>query len=137
MALKQTRISVKTEKGPYFVDITELVQKEVRDYTNEKGIVNLFLTGTTASLFINENEQNLLRDINNLFSSIVPQGSWNHDKLSFESNAHAHLRNIITNSSISIPFDNGKILLGTWQRIFLAEWDTRNRTREIIVTIIF
>lgn len=137
MTVKQSRISIRTEKGPYFLDITELIRKEVEGYNNERGIVNLFLTGTTASLFINENEKNLLIDIKDLFSRLIPQRGWNHDRLSFESNAHAHLRNIITNSSINVPFEKGKLILGTWQKIFLAEWDTRSRTREIIVTIIF
>lgn len=126
---------IRTEKGAYFTDITELVEKQIEEFGVEEGLLNLFLTGTTASLFINENESNLLKDVESFFSRLVPEGVWNHDRTALEGNAHAHLRNIITSTSLTVPISKGRLLLGTWQRIFLAEWDTRGRSRQIVLTI--
>lgn len=134
--LIRKELSFQTKKGPYFVDITDKVQSELGSFTGSSGLVNLFLTGTTASLFINENEPGLLDDIKNLFFALTNQASWKHDHLSSEGNAHAHLSNILTNPELTVPYENGRLILGTWQRIFLAEWDVRPRQRKIIMTVI-
>jgi secondary thiamine-phosphate synthase enzyme len=126
-----------TERGPYLLDITADIAAEIATYSSTIGMVNLFLTGTTASLFINENESGLLQDIVNFFGDLIKQGKWKHDWSSGEGNAHAHLRNIVSNPELTIPFKKGKLLLGTWQRIFLAEWDIRPRKRQVILTIIY
>jgi secondary thiamine-phosphate synthase enzyme len=133
----QSSIEIKTEKGPSIKDITDSVERTLQEIASGKpGLVNIYLTGTTASIIINENEKGLIEDIINLFEKIAPEGVWRHDSALREGNAHAHLRNIITGSSISVPFDGNKLILGTWQRIFLVEWDTRPRNRTLVITFL-
>lgn len=133
----QIIIEVNTQKGPSITDITDLIQKKVKDLSGEiPGIIHIFLTGTTASLVLNENEPGLISDVKKLFEELCPEKKWEHDSSWGEGNAHSHLRNILTGPSLTIPFDGKQLQLGTWQRIILVEWDTRPRTRKIIITII-
>lgn len=122
-----TRVSlvIETERGPYLMDVTDLIQKELEKMEAKEGILNIFLSSTTSSIFINENESALLEDVKELFGKIVPLGSYRHDRGLTDGNAHAHLKNILTGCSLCIPVEQGRLLLGRWQRIFLAEWDTR------------
>lgn len=134
----QTKLEIQTQKGPSIKDITDAVDDALRNIikAGNPGIVHIYLTGTTASLIINENERGLIEDIFKLFEKLAPEGIWRHDSAWGEGNAHAHLRNIIIGSSITVPFDGKKLVLGTWQRIFLAEWDTRPRNRTLIITFL-
>jgi len=112
------------------VDITHEVEKFVSDAR----LVHIFVPHTTAALLLNENEPGLLEDIGELFERLVPQeGTYLHNKI--DNNAHAHLRSILLTPSLLIPAENGRLLLGTWQRIFLAEWDGP-RERRVIITFI-
>lgn len=133
----RTDIVIETEKGPYLLDITDIVQKELQKMGVKEGILNLFLRSTTSSIFINENEPNLLEDIKEIMERTVPPSDYRHDRGSFDGNADAHLKNILTGCSLCIPVEQGRLMLGTWQRIFLAEWDRKKRRRELILTILY
>ncbi len=130
-------IKVKTKGYLDILDITEAVRESLPEMVphNSSGLLNVYLKNTTASLIINENERGLIKDMINFFEKIIPVGGYQHDATSGEGNAHAHLRNIITNATLTIPVEKGKLELGTWQRILLVEWD-RARAREIILTFV-
>lgn len=134
MIVKKT-LQFTTKPGISFKDITSEVDNIVNNSDINIGLVNVFLTSTTSGLFINENESSLLKDIENILSSLISEGGWKHDSSWGEGNAHSHLRSIFLGNQVTIPVKNSSLQLGTWQKIFLIELDVRSRNRTIEVTV--
>jgi len=137
--------SVRTERAPQFVDITEKVHELVEEMGVKQGIVTVFTRHTTAAIRINENEPLLLSDMEEFLKRLAPKdlyyrhndfGIRTHNMTEDECpNAHAHCQHLILGASETIPVMEGKLALGRWQRIFLVELD-RPREREVCVQII-
>ncbi|OUJ18667.1 hypothetical protein AMET1_0314 [Methanonatronarchaeum thermophilum] len=124
------RVKVSTEKRLEFVDITDRVNEVVSDF--DDGVVVVFSGHTTTGLTVNENETGLVEDMESMLSSLVDSDGWLHDRI--DNNADSHLRGLLLDSSLSIPFEDGELLIGTWQSIFLVELDGP-RTREVLIQI--
>jgi secondary thiamine-phosphate synthase enzyme len=116
-------IEVRTEKRTEIVDITDRVEKLLEG----SGVALIFTPHTTASIILNEAEEGLLDDILELMEKIAPRNSnYRHNRV--DSNADAHLKASILGNSVLVPFENGKLKLGTWQRVLFIEFDgPRNR----------
>ncbi len=122
-------IKVKSNAREELVEITREVAKLVPQ-TGE-GVVVLFTQHTTCGLTINENaDPDVKHDILLFLKNTIPQfyEGFRH----FEHNSDAHLKASLMGSSVTVPFENGKLLLGTWQGIYLCEFDGP-RTRSVIV----
>lgn len=129
-------IEVKTTKRNELVDITEIINECLNENSGniENGIVHAFTPHATCGLTINENDDpNLPEDINKFLSNLVPQGNWKHDKI--DGNADAHIKTSIIGNSVLIPFKNKNMKLGTWQNIFICEFDGPRR-RKVILNIV-
>lgn len=125
-------ISIETKEREKLVDITEKVKENI---PSGKGIVHVFTPHATAGVTINENDDpELPKDISEMLHSLAPQGKWKHDRI--DGNADAHIKTSLIGNSVSVPFENGKILLGTWQNIFLCEFDGPRRDRKIILSFV-
>lgn len=114
--------STKTE----FIDITDIIVESVRQSNIESGLCIIYVPHTTAGVFINENaDPDVMYDLRNYLDRAIP---WIENYKHVEGNAAAHIKSVLTGNSISIPIENGKLVLGTWQGIFFAEYDgPRNR----------
>ncbi len=101
------------------------------------GIVTIFVKHTTASVLIIEDEPGLRDDTKTIWDRLIPADStWQHNTRNpGENNGHSHLRGQIQGPSLTIPFADKQLLLGTWQEIVILDFDTRARSREIIVQI--
>ena len=121
---------IKTKSKEELVDITSKVNSLIKV---EKGICNIFVKHTTASLIINENyDPNICKDFLKLLDEIIPQGKWLHDKI--DGNGAAHLKSSILGCSVNIPIIESKLFLGKWQALMLVELDGP-RERVVVVTI--
>lgn len=121
---------IKTKSKEEIVDITSKVNSLIKV---EKGICNIFVKHTTASLIINENyDPNICKDFLKLLDEIIPQGKWLHDKI--DGNGAAHLKSSILGCSVNIPIIESKLFLGKWQALMLVELDGP-RERVVVVTI--
>ncbi len=128
------RFSVQTQGRSAIQDLTGEIQKAVESSGVERGLVLIFVTATTASLLINENEPGLLLDIQELVGRLAPEnGSYRHDHN--EGNAHSHLRSILFGHHLVVPVENGRLALGAWQSILLIDFDTEPREREVVVEV--
>lgn len=126
-------LDVYTEKRTHFVDITDEVNEVLEESGIQEGICYVYVPHTTAGVFINENaDPDVKWDIENTLEKLVP---WENNYQHVEGNAAAHIKSVLVGSSVSIPVSRGKLLLGTWQGIFFAEFDGP-RTRKVIVKII-
>lgn len=126
-----------TTKPKSLVDITFDVSQHVRSSKILNGLCSLYIKHTSASLIIQENaDPAVLKDIESFFSRIAPE-----DESLYEHNSEgpddmpAHIRSLLTNTSLSIPIINSKLVLGTWQGIYLYEHRNRGYVRKVIVNI--
>ncbi len=125
-------ITVKTEISQQIIDITQTVRLVVRESGVTRGSCQVFVPHTTAAVTINENtDPNVKQDILNILESIVPsKGTYLHT----EGNAHAHAKSSLIGASVSIFVEAGQLVLGTWQSVYLCEFDGP-RTRTILIKV--
>ncbi len=121
-------IEIDTKKTIDVIDITSQVQKAIENAKLENGICLVYTMHTTTGITINEAESGLIQDILNLMRSLVPQDAgYMHDRS--DGNAHAHLQAVLLGNSAVVPVENGRLILGTWQRILFLELDGPRRRR--------
>lgn len=121
-------IEIETAGRVDVVDITDRVSQALRESSGEAGICLVYSLHTTTGLAINEADGPLISDILNLLERIAPvRAGYQHDR--GDGNAHAHLRAMILGNSVMIPVEDGRLNLGTWQRILFFELDGPRRRR--------
>ena len=137
MAVKTIPFRVEMLGGTHIENVTKTVADAVTGAGLRAGIVTVFVKHTTASLMIIEDEPGIRADTKAFWDRTVPADpAWQHNtRNTGEDNGHSHLRGQLQGPSVTIPFLDGALLLGTWQQIVLVDFDTRSRTREIIVQI--
>jgi secondary thiamine-phosphate synthase enzyme len=130
------RISLKTSGHCDVIDITRQVAKEITDSEVSSGTVTLFLPGSTAGISTIENESGLISDFKDMWQRIIPTNiSYLHDRAWGEGNGYSHVRASLLGASLTIPFTNKTLALGTWQQIVLVDFDNRPRSRQIVLQI--
>jgi secondary thiamine-phosphate synthase enzyme len=118
-------------------DITELVAGAVADSKAVSGIATVFVVGSTAAVTTIEFEPGAVADLNRLFEEIAPrQGEYRHHLRWGDDNGSSHVRAALLGPSLTVPFADAALLVGTWQQIMLIEFDTRPRRRQIVVQIV-
>lgn len=136
--VKTERISLKTRGHTDIVDITSEVNNALSNSQIKDGILTVFMPGSTASITTIEYESGLIKeDLPKALEKIAPTGvRYAHDSAWGEGNGYAHVRASIVGAGLTIPFSQGRLMLGTWQQIVLVDYDNRPRSREIIVQIV-
>ena len=137
MEIIKSHLSIKT-KPKYLNDITFDVNKCLEKSKIKNGLCSLFVKHTSASLLIQENaDPAVLRDIESFFRRLVSEESnlYEHNSEGPD-DMPAHIRSLLTNTSLSIPITNSKLELGIWQGIYLYEHRNQSYTRKVIVNII-
>ncbi|MEO0294155.1 MAG: secondary thiamine-phosphate synthase enzyme YjbQ [candidate division WOR-3 bacterium] len=130
----QKIISITTDKREGLYDITQAVEKFVKESKVKTGFVNVYAQGATAAIMIQENwDESVQEDVIDLLQRLIPRGIWRHDIQ--DGNADAHLKAGIIGPSETIPIINGKLGLSTWQNIFFCEFDGPREKRNILLTI--
>ncbi|MGD9780132.1 secondary thiamine-phosphate synthase enzyme YjbQ [Methanomethylovorans sp.] len=127
-------MKIDTNLAVELIDITDNVLEDVNKSSIRSGICVISTPHTTTAIVINENEPGLLSDMFTLLNKLVPPGAgYDHDRI--DNNADSHLRAMLLGSSETIPIVDGKLVLGTWQRIFFVELDGP-RQRKANITLI-
>ncbi len=127
-------ITVKSSKRNELIDINHEVEDIVSKSGIKEGICNIYAPHATCGIIINENyDPNICLDIVDLLKEYVPQGKWRHDRI--DNNADAHIKAAIVGPSETIPISKGRLVMGRWQSIMLADFDGP-RERKIVVNII-
>ncbi|MDZ7343674.1 MAG: secondary thiamine-phosphate synthase enzyme YjbQ [candidate division KSB1 bacterium] len=137
MAVKTERISFSTKGFTDIHDITPQVRTALKKAGLQNGSVTVFVSGSTAGVTTIEYEPGLLKDLPTAFEKIAPMGiRYHHDDTWGDGNGYAHVRAALLGASVVVPFENGTLLLGTWQQIVLVDFDNRARRREVILQFI-
>ena len=119
-------------------DITAAVAEVVRAAGVDCGLAHVFVQHTSCSLLITENaDPDVRRDLETVLAGLAPDGdpAWRHDAEGPDDMA-AHVRTMLTGSGLSVPVGSGRLLLGTWQGIYLYEHRTAPHRRRIVVTVL-
>jgi len=132
-------LRISTRKRIEILDITEEVQRLVEKSGIKNGLVTLWVPHSTAAIAVNEHDTDLWEDIMDVLQKIAPlKGDYRHNaKYGWsigEQNAHAHILNCLIKPGVSIPLENGRMHLGTWQSILFIEMDG-SRSRRVHVQI--
>ena len=118
-------------------DITDEVKKYVEECDKESGAVLVFSKGSTGAITTIEYEPGLKKDFPRVMDKIAPYGEdYEHHKTWHDDNGSSHVKASIVGPSIIVPFKDKKLMLGTWQQIVVINFDTRDRTREVILQVL-
>jgi len=131
-------IPLRTTRPVEIIDITAEIAAALFSSGLDRGQVTVMSRHTTAFININEKERNLLEDMETFLKRFVPKdGNYLHNlnPLDGRHNAHSHLIGLLMNSSESIPFSQGKLLLGQWQSLFFIELDGPRNERSVLLQI--
>ena len=131
------RIQFNTEGNGHVLDITEQVTLQISSSGLKHGIVTLFTPSATSALTTIEYESGAVHDLQQLFDRIAPpELEYRHNLRWRDGNGHSHVRAALLGPSLTIPFIEGRMTLGTWQQIIFVDFDNRARSRSIVVQII-
>ncbi len=136
MEIVTDRVRIATRGDDDIIDLTDRVQALVKRHGFRHGQVLVFVSGSTAGLTTIEYEPGLLEDLPAAFERIAPRGArYRHEERWHDGNGHAHVRASLLGPSLVVPFEDGRLLLGTWQQVVLVDFDNRPRQREVIVQL--
>lgn len=136
MKIINERIRRSTKGNGHLADITGEIERLLKECELQTGSVLVFVVGSTAGITTFEYEPGLIADIKEFYDNLAPRGRhYHHDDTWGDANGFSHLRASFTGPSLTIPFEKGRLLLGTWQQVVLAEFDNRPREREVVVQI--
>jgi secondary thiamine-phosphate synthase enzyme len=138
MTVRSIPLQVPMKGETQIENITGLVDKALSNTGLTAGIVTVFVKHTTASVMIIEDEPGIRADTKVIWDRLVPADrDWQHNtRNAGEDNAHSHLRGQLQGQSVTVPFNDGKLALGIWQQLAVVDFDTRARTRDVIVQVL-
>jgi secondary thiamine-phosphate synthase enzyme len=118
-------------------DVTADVARAVAESGIRSGIATVFVVGSTAGVTTIEFEPGALQDVNRVFETLAPRaGTYQHHLRWGDDNGSSHVRAALLGPSVTVPFTDGMLVLGTWQQIAVVEFDTRPRRREIVIQMV-
>ena len=125
-------LTFNTKKHRAYVHITPQVEKIVRDSGIRNGMALVSAMHITAGVYVNDNEDGLIEDIDQWLEKLAPfRQDYKHHQTG-EDNGDSHLKSILVHHQVILPVTDGKLLLGTWQRVFYAEFDGQRSKRVLV-----
>ena len=137
MTVHSGLLRMDTPGDGHIVNITLGVESVLRTANVERGLLNVFATGSTVAITTMEYEPGGVHDLQALLDRLIPPGGdYEHNVRNHDTNAHAHLRAAVIGPSETIPVAEGRLALGTWQQIVLIDFDDRARRRTVTVHVL-
>jgi len=136
MAVKTAYLHVSTRGNAQVINVTDEVAQKLSESALTSGIVTVSVIGSTGAMTTCEFEPGLVQDIPELMDKLIPAGRYHHDETWNDGNGHSHLRASLVGPSVTIPFVDRKLCLGTWQQIVFIDFDHRSRQRELVVQMV-
>ncbi len=129
-------IGLQTGGNCDIIDITPPVAQQIASTAINQGTVTVFIAGSTAGITTIEYESGVLSDLQSLWERLVPQDiPYQHDRRWGDGNGYSHVRASLLGASLVVPFDNKRLILGTWQQIVVVDFDNRARSRQVVLQI--
>ena len=135
--VETTKHQINTKGQGDVKDVTSLVSRVISDSSIKAGLATIVVVGSTAGITTIEFEPGAIADLNRVWDQLAPRdGEYEHHLRWGDDNGSSHVRAAMLGPSISLPFEHGRLCIGTWQQIVLIEFDTRARSRDVIVQLI-
>jgi len=132
----QQKIQFSTRSHREMRDLTPQVAQVVASSAIHNGVVQMFHVGSTGALGTIEFEPGLEEDLPALLDKLMPPSrNYGHERTWHDGNGHSHLQATLLGPSLTVPLENGELVLGTWQQIFHVECDVKPHHRTIMVTV--
>lgn len=137
MPVKTTYITLSTQGNADIRDITDQVARNVLQSGLKDGTATIFCPSSTSALTTIEFESGAVSDLRRLFDEIVPsEREYAHNARWHDGNGHSHVRAALLGPSLTIPFVDGGLTLGTWQQIIYVDFDNRPRQRRLVLQLV-
>jgi secondary thiamine-phosphate synthase enzyme len=137
MPVVTRNFTIETKGNTQVLDITHEVKRQILESGLTSGIAVVFVAGSTAGVTTIEYESGVINDLAAAIERLVPMSiHYDHDARWQDGNGYAHVRAALLGSSLTVPFQNKRVILGTWQQIVLLDFDNRPRSRDIVVQLI-
>ena len=136
MAVISIALQLETQGEADIIDITPQVAEAVYKSGLQSGVVAIFCPSATSALTTIEYESGCLSDLRRLFDEIVnPERDYQHNRRWQDGNGHSHVRAALLGPSLTVPFVQQRLTLGTWQQIIYVDFDNRPRRRELVAQV--
>jgi len=137
MTVKTGSISLNTKSDTDIHDITDAIANVISKSGLKVGTVTVFCPSSTSALTTIEYESGAVSDLKRLFEEIISQNrEYAHNARWHDGNGHSHVRAALLGPSLTIPFVNGELTLGTWQQVIYVDFDNKPRRRELVLQMI-
>ena len=129
-------LTFNTKGDTDITDITSQVDQKLKESGFTQGSVLIFVPGSTGALTTIEYEPGLVKDMQDALNRLIPRElEYAHNRMWGDGNGHSHVRASMLGPSLVVPFNDGSLMLGTWQQIVFLDLDNRSRSRKVIVRI--
>ena len=136
MPVKTLSLSLSTRGDADVHDITDQVARQIAQSGLKAGTVTIFCPSSTSGLTTIEYESGAVNDLKRLFDEIIPPNrEYAHNARWGDGNGHSHIRSSLLGPSLTVPFTNGQLILGTWQQIIYIDFDNKPRKRELVLQV--
>jgi len=136
MTVVTKEITFQSKGNCDIIDISSQLARSVEDSGINDGTVTLFITGSTAGITTIEYEPNLVSDFKNMWDRVIPRNiPYEHDSTWGDGNGHSHVRASTLGPSLTVPFVDRRLTLGTWQQVVFIDFDNRPRSRKLVLQI--
>ena len=136
MAVRTYEFELSTKGFADIIDVTDKVSALLKKSGLSDGLATVFVPGSTAGVTTVEFESGLVKDLKEAFERVAPSGlTYAHDARWGDGNGFSHVRSSLLKTSLTIPFSDGSLILGTWQQIIVVDFDNRSRRRRVVVQL--
>ena len=137
MQARYDQLTLETQGDGDVLDLTGYAQKAIENHGLQDGLCTVFVAHSTCGMTTIEFEPGCNQDINDVLERVAPQDSrWEHNERNADTNGHSHARAALIGPSVTIPFANAELRVGTWQRVVMIDFDDRPRSRKIVIQLL-
>ena len=137
MQAAHEELTLETQGDGDILDVTSYAQKAIDNAGLSDGLCTVFVAHSTCAMTTIEYEPGCNADLNRVLEDITPQGrSWRHNELNADTNGHSHVRAALMGPSVTLPFRDGELQVGTWQKVVCIDFDDRPRSRKVVIQLL-
>ncbi|MGH9042125.1 MAG: secondary thiamine-phosphate synthase enzyme YjbQ [Acidimicrobiia bacterium] len=137
MQARYDELTLETQGDGDILDLTSYAQKAIANYGLRDGLCTVFVAHSTCGMTTIECEPGCNADINTVLERVAPQDdTWQHNERNADTNGHSHARAALLGPSVTLPFTNSELQVGTWQRVVMIDFDDRPRSRKVVIQLL-
>jgi secondary thiamine-phosphate synthase enzyme len=137
MQARYDELTLETQGDGDILDLTSYAQKAIANHGLRDGLCTVFVAHSTCGMTTIECEPGCNADINTVLERVAPQDdTWQHNERNADTNGHSHARAALIGPSVTLPFSNSELQVGTWQRVVMIDFDDRPRSRKVVIQLL-